>query len=105
MFGFKKKTDKQIEAEIKKDSKILEEKEHREDLEKKLSKIKTAKKELKYKSFERKYGGLIKGLHVAEEETKKGLKVIGKYYNKIPTKKRTTKIKRKKKKEFSGITW
>lgn len=94
---FKKKTDKQIEEDIKRESKKYKKAEHTEKLQSQLKAIKQSQKHLKHERFKRKYGGLIEGLKTAEKETIKGLKVankLSKQYSKKPTKR---KKKRKKK--------
>lgn len=96
MIFFKKRTDKQIEKDIEKEAKRLKKAEHTEKLQSQLKAIKQSQKHLKHERFQRKYGGLIEGLKVAEKETVKGLKLVEKY-SKKPTK------KRKKSKSF--ITW
>lgn len=96
---FKKKTDKQIEEEIKKETTRFKKSEHTEKLQSQLKAIKQSQKHLKHERFQRKYGGLIEGLKVAEKETVKGLKFIDKQYSKKPTKRKTIKRKKREKKK------
>lgn len=80
MIWFKKKTDKEIQEEIERETKRYKKEEHTEQLQSQLKAIKTSQKHLKHERFQRKYGGLIKGLKIAEEETIKGIKFAGKAY-------------------------
>lgn len=102
MIFFKKKTDKQIEEEIKRESKKFKKAEHTEKLQSQLKAIKQSQKHLKHERFKRKYGGLVEGLKTAEKETIKGLKFADKEYKKYQ-KSTKTKTGKKKKKRKTNI--